>query len=486
MVYFSEIFGIDESLLEEYGALNISLLNDLPLFVDPFLLYASEKPEYQELHKDIIKYLTFLRDKMIDGHISEEKINRWYRFPEVKQVWLGYSEKGNSGAGLGRKFGRSMSEAIVEVYRDLNNETITNTSHLEKLGLFKSGVGRDNISDFTCNLIKRYLLQYTQEFAINNLDVDQRKKINVGKVYFNYDLESWMPEVFELPYFNGDYIILTPIDILTKDENWINFSDMKASYFQIQQSIPNEELRDRINDIYNSQIPRRKPKEEDYTRAINEVVRLCPEFMDYYIRLKEEDKEGAKCSSQKIVSEASRVYISNIQLLIDKLLHNGFYNIPIPKDSYDETVQRVLFFKDVIENQDGYKLLYADNKPIKREKDLQLLFKFTWFATIFDVNAEVNNGRGPVDYKVSFGNSDKTLVEFKLASNSKLKQNLQNQIKIYEDANRTKKSLKVIFYFKPDELFKIRRILKELKMENDENIILIDCTPNKSSASNVK
>ena len=36
MVYFSEIFGIEESVLEECGALNISLLNDLPLFVDPF------------------------------------------------------------------------------------------------------------------------------------------------------------------------------------------------------------------------------------------------------------------------------------------------------------------------------------------------------------------------------------------------------------------------------------------------------------------
>ncbi len=486
MVYFSEIFGIDESLLEEYGALNISLLNDLPLFVDPFLLYASEKPEYQELHNGIIRYLTFLRDKMIDGHISDEKIKRWYRFPEVKQVWLGYSEKGNSGAGLGSKFGNSMSEAIVYVYKDLNNETITNTSHLEKLGLFKSGVGRDNISDFTCNLIKQYLLQYTQEFAKKNLAAEQRKIINVNKVYFNYELESWMPETFELPYFNGDYIILTPIDILTKDENWINFSDMKASYFQIQQSIPNEELRDRINDIYKSQIPRRKPKEEDYTRAINEIVRRCPEFMDYYIRLKEEDKDGAKSSSRKIISEASRVYISNIQLLIDKLSGSGFYNTPIPKDSYEETVQRVMFFKNVIENQDGYKLLYTDNKPIKKEKDLQLLFKFTWFATIFDVNAEVNNGRGPVDYKISFGNSDKTLVEFKLASNSKLKQNLQNQIKIYEAANGTKKGLKVIFYFKNDELFKIKRILKELKMEDDENIILIDCTPNKSSASNVK
>ena len=74
MVYFSEIFDIDESLLEEYGALNISLLNDLPLFVDPFLLYASEKPEYQNLHYEIIRCLTFLRDKMLDGNITDEKI----------------------------------------------------------------------------------------------------------------------------------------------------------------------------------------------------------------------------------------------------------------------------------------------------------------------------------------------------------------------------------------------------------------------------
>lgn len=66
MVYFSEIFGIEESVLEEYGALNISLLNDLPLFVDPFLLYASEKPEYRDLHDGIIKYLTFLREKMLE------------------------------------------------------------------------------------------------------------------------------------------------------------------------------------------------------------------------------------------------------------------------------------------------------------------------------------------------------------------------------------------------------------------------------------
>ena len=47
------------------------------------------------------------------------------------------------------------------------------------------------------------------------------------------------------------------------------------------------------------------------------------------------------------------------------------------------------------------------------------------------MNAEANNRRGPVDYKISKGNTDKTLVEFKLASNSKLKHNIANQVKVY-------------------------------------------------------
>ena len=59
MVYFSDIFNVDESILESYGAMNISLLNDIPLFIDPFLLYASEKPEYRQSHENILDYLSF-------------------------------------------------------------------------------------------------------------------------------------------------------------------------------------------------------------------------------------------------------------------------------------------------------------------------------------------------------------------------------------------------------------------------------------------
>src|SRR3712207_6984239 len=55
---------------------------------------------------------------------------------------------------------------------------------------------------------------------------------------------------------------------------------------------------------------------------------------------------------------------------------------------------------------------------------------FRSYATPLDVNREVNNGRGPVDFKVSMGSADKTLVEFKLASNSQLQRNLANQVAI--------------------------------------------------------
>lgn len=62
-IYFSDFFGVDEDIIESYGAVNISLINDMPLFVDPFLLFNSEKEEYQRIHNNIIQYLLFLQEQ---------------------------------------------------------------------------------------------------------------------------------------------------------------------------------------------------------------------------------------------------------------------------------------------------------------------------------------------------------------------------------------------------------------------------------------
>jgi len=145
----------------------------------------------------------------------------------------------------------------------------------------------------------------------------------------------------------------------------------------------------------------------------------------------------------------------------------------------------IQFLKEVIEDNDGWKLFYLKGEPIKREADLQVIYRLTWFATDFDVNREPNNGRGPVDYTISKGAKNKTLVEFKLASNTKLRQNLAKQVQVYEKANKTDNSIKVILYFDDKEYKSVNKILKDLKLDKDENIVLIDASE-KESASNAK
>lgn len=488
-IYFSDFFGIDQDILEEYGAFNISLINDLPLFIDPFLLFGSKKEQYQKLHDDILKYLSFLKGKAEQGVNNLAQIKAWYLFPEVKQNWFGYSVVGNSGSGLGEKFGRAMSASMHIVFDDLGREKITQTSHLEKAALFEIGVGKDNISDFTTNLIKQFLLEYTETFALNHIDKSLLKKIPVSKVYFDYDLEVWMPKEYTLPFIFNDYVVLTPRDILTKDDNWINNQDLRGDFSRICKAIPNDQLRHQILNYYKKKLPK-PPKNKQNTQreislAIHETIKQFPEIIKYYIQQKEENKESAKNVSQQKVEEVEKVFIEQVIDFVQKLFGvTNFYQINAV-GSYDEAFKRVQYLKDVIEKNDGYRLFYIDDQPIKREEDLQVIYRLTWFASDYDVNREPNNGRGPVDYSVSKGAKDKTLVEFKLASNKKIEQNLANQVGVYEEANRTKSSIKVILYFDDSELRKVTKILKKLKLDNATNIVLIDAG-RKISASNVK
>ena len=69
-IYFSDFFNIPTEVLEEYGAFNVSLTNDLPLLIDPFLLFDSEDEDFKALHEEIIRYVKFLRDVSVDPTIS--------------------------------------------------------------------------------------------------------------------------------------------------------------------------------------------------------------------------------------------------------------------------------------------------------------------------------------------------------------------------------------------------------------------------------
>lgn len=501
--FISDYFGIDQAVFENYGAVNISVVNDLPLFIDPFLLFHSEKPEYVALHEKIIEYLVFLRDRAAEGRVNEGQLRNWYCFPEVKQNWLGFSETGNDGAGLGIDFARNLHANLHVIFSDFGAERITESSHLEKVCLVSDGVGRDNISDFTTNLIKDFLCRYTEKFAADHLPVGAVREVWVDRAKFSYETQSWSRGRYKLPWVNGDYVILTPKDMLTRDENWINRGDLISGFEDIPEAIPDAQLRASVFNYFELELHRRtkaespgvvkgkrrrrekerKPTRKERSAAVVATMQKFPEIIDYYIRLKEMRGDEAKDVSEEKVLAIEYLFIEQLQALQSVLLaETDFYKVG--KTTYDEAHARLAYLKDVIENKGGHRFFYDDKgEPIEREKDLHVLYRLVWFGTPSDAGAEANDGRGPVDFKISRGR-DKTLVEMKLAKNTKLEQNLAKQAEIYQAASDAKHAIKAIIYFTASELMRVKAILKRLHLENNKDVVLIDARrDNKPSAS---
>lgn len=151
---------------------------------------------------------------------------------------------------------------------------------------------------------------------------------------------------------------------------------------------------------------------------------------------------------------------------------------------------RVLYwilFKDWVENNRGWGVIQsADNK--KREKIVQRLVHLAAKSYIesnnLDISFEPDEGRGPVDFKVSRG-ADKTIVEIKLSSNQQYLHGYEKQIVEYGKAEKTQSFIYVfIDVGNPGRL-------KTIQEKHSENValgkkvpelIIIDSLP-KDSAS---
>lgn len=472
---FSTAFGVDHDLIEGYGALDISLINDLPLFIDPFLLFASDKPEYGEIHQEMIRYLLFLKDRAAEGgELSEGMFQAWFAFPEVKQTWLGFSKTGNSGRGMGRDFARGLYDGFRTFLKDFGKEEMLASPHMEKLCLVRRNIGKDKISDFTAHFALHYLLEYTERFAKQHMDPSQLDVFSVSKVVFDYESGTWQPRTYTLPTYGGDYVLLTPRDMLTRDDTFLNRRDMIDRVAQFASSVGDSALRFELERFIRNVLEgKERLKKSERDKAVEEFIAFHPEVVNYYIEFKEMRKEEAQSLSDNAVAEIEHMLIEGAAVISRSLSDETAFYAAMPS-SYYEVKRRVAYLKHVIEDCDGYQLLWgSDHKPLK-EKYAQLLFKFVWYASPYDVNREPNNGRGPVDYAASMGAADKSLVEFKLAGNTQLRSNLEKQVDVYKNANGTGAAVTVVLYFTAAEYEKVTRVMNELGIAGADNIVLID------------
>ncbi|MGA8817679.1 MAG: hypothetical protein WB624_10325, partial [Xanthobacteraceae bacterium] len=376
--------------------------------------------------------------------------------------------------------------SLGKLFPEFGKEQITRASHLEKVCLIREGVGRDNISDFVTNLIKDYLCSYTEAFAKAHLDPEQTRSIAIKGAVFNYATEAWTSKQYTLPWTTDDYVLLTPREMLTRDETWINKHDLLRGFEAIPPSIPDDQLRELVSNYFERVLarhPRREPTQKEHDEAARRTIIEFPQLIDYYIRRKEDAGDDATSLASEKVHLTETLLIKQLRELSSLLVrHTTFYTTP--RDTYTEARQRVAYLKDVIENKGGHRLFYVNGAPVSRELDLQIAYRLVWFGTPSDVATEVNDGRGPADFKISRGAADKTIVEMKLARNTQLKRNLQRQAELYQKASDAQHSIKVIIFFTAAEDERVAEILNELGLDKSEDVVLIDArADNKPSAS---
>lgn len=495
---FSERFQVSSELIKKYGAVDISLVCDIPLFIDPMLIFNSEKIVYKNLHESIIRYFHFLYKKATQG-LTAKEIRAWFNFSEVPNNWLGYSLAGNKGLALGGSYANFLYKNIAFA---IDTHGISQSQHIEKIMLLYDGSGKDKISDLAVNLMKGFLCEYTEEFSSKYINKKFLEKFPVDKAYFNYETESFVSKEYTLPYVydekgRKEYVLLTPYDILREDEPAINRKDFYDSYERIRTSIDNDTLRAYVNNYIrlavkqyeekqrrNHRAPREKSIQKIEKDAFMDLANEYPELYDYYVKLRETDVDEIRSECQSEVDNQLEKLLIASQKIIS-IFKNLDYQVNEKLTAREEAKARLKYFKHIIEDCDGYKNLYVKGKPIAKENDLQRLFRFVWYGTNYKVDAEANNGRGQADFIVSKGQNNQSIIEFKLASNKTL-DHVFTQVKIYEAANCTDGSLIVIFYFSESEYLYAKQIVKNAGYESmiDKSIYLIDCRPdNKPSAS---
>ena len=175
--------------------------------------------------------------------------------------------------------------------------------------------------------------------------------------------------------------------------------------------------------------------------------------------------------------------------------------ISVAKDNKKQTPEELLaitleicnVYKSLIENNRMYRLLYNDDGTPKDETAAQLLFYIVAqsYCKQYDVdlNRESDPGIGEMDFKLSVGNSSKTIIAMKLSSNSNLYHGFEKQLPAYLRAEETKYGVFLILQMnkmQEAQLSKTQTLYETIKdnPNNSLHLICIDATP-KPSASKI-
>jgi len=210
---------------------------DIPLYLDPFLLWKSPSQQDNALHSVIIdsfNYLGFLykKDKNLAVKILKD-------ISECDEVGLG-----DSKIKHGKKISKKLSEQILSTFKNVPQVNKNGFAHIEEAQLLIEGFSKDRISDIACNFLESFLIDYTIQQCEEHKIPTKRIKVT----YFDTKKNKFVNEENYLPVNLRTEvpIILVPKRWL-RFGPWINFDDYFDNYLDVSKKIIRGESIPRIN-----------------------------------------------------------------------------------------------------------------------------------------------------------------------------------------------------------------------------------------------
>ncbi len=196
---------------------------DIPLYVDPFLLWKSPSLQDQSLHTAITNSFNHLNYLIKKGR-EEDAVKTLINLSECSEVGLGVSR-----SRKGVKIGIKQANEILSLFADIPEYSQFGFTHFEVIQLYVSGISKDRVSDIACNYIKSFLIDYTiEQCEINGIPTEG---VILDSLY-NYQKHSFdCNQKLQLPVNpkTKEPLIFTPKRWL-RFNPWINFEDYFKSY----------------------------------------------------------------------------------------------------------------------------------------------------------------------------------------------------------------------------------------------------------------
>jgi len=425
----SDYLNISESQLDSVGVFNAYIGIDSLLFLDPHLLEGVTVPEFEHSYEKIKSYYADILHLL---QASQNKNDRpwqeaWKRltFKETPGIFMGYGKEGSHGSGIGPKLALKLVESASEIIKLGTKDPLI----FELLGLFEEDFGPDRLSDMTIRIIREDIAAYTHRICFE-LNIETPVQVPINDNVYN------LPAISDsnTPIFFVPQVLLRDLPVAL---SWEDIGRVVEF---------NQELRGKINaliaKVWGS-------GEKPHKRDIKEYILRNP---DELAVLLEAYKKSAKQPYDFENDPRGLLKWADIGFQFAKtnpLLLNLPEN-PTLKN-VEEIVEKIIMqFKRNIEVNDLKLHLYRKVggvlKPLHEKYSQRLFYSVAdtyCRANNLDLSAEPNAGNGPVDFKVSSGQS-KVLVEIKLTSNPNLAQGLTEQLGAYKESEDTPSSMYVV------------------------------------------